>query len=429
MKKKQEFMRTFAFFVLMVLLTFSGFASGADETKGRAATNDSGPVNITFWHYWDGANGEVLQSLIDKYETEHPSVSIQAVFVPGSELGSKLQTAIVGKETPTMAIADLISMPMLTESQALVAMDSFISSSSVDMNNYFQGPLVYGEKKGKRYSLPVSASNLGLFWNKEIFKQAGLDPEQPPRTWAEMAEMASVIKNKTGKWGFEIFSQGGEGTSWQWQVFLWANNGEILSANLQEPVFDSNAGIKALKYWISLIDSGVATVAPWGLFGRGEAAMVMDGSWMTQFFPMQVDFELGSASFPYPEGGQPATNMGGEQVFIFEGSEKTIQAAWDFIEWFSSTDVQIEWCKGTGFMPILRSVAESNEYIDWINKERPLLLPFVQSMEFAHPRPPVENYSRISDILASHIVEALYGRTEADKALHDAADKAAPLLK
>lgn len=385
---------------------------------------------LTFWHYWDGANGQVLQTLIDQYEEANPGVTIEAVFTPGAELTAKLQTAIAGRQPPTMAIADLVAMPLLTSSGALAPLDNYLEQSSLELSDYYEGPLAYGLYEGSRYSLPVSASNLGLFWNKDLFEQAGLDPNTPPQTWDELVAFSRQIKEATGKWGMELYTQGGEGTSWQWQVYLWEAGGDVLTDDLSAPAFNSDAGTEALQYWVDLIhEEQVSSLEPWGLFGRGEAAMVMDGSWMTQFFPMQVSFELGSATMPTPEGGQAATNMGGEQIFMFEGDEATKQAAWDFIEWFSSTEVQVEWDKGTGFMPIRRSVAEDPSYTAWVTNARPLLQPFVESMAVAHARPPVARYPQVSDTLGKYIVEALYQRMEPAAALEMAASEVQPLLR
>jgi len=385
---------------------------------------------ITFWHYWDGANLQALQSLIKQYEETHPGITIEAIFVPGAELLTKLQTAIIAGKTPTFAIADLIAMPTLVRSGALVPLDKYIEQSGIDMNDFFEGPLAYGSYDGKLYSLPVSASNLGLFWNKNLFKAAGLDPERPPQTWEEIVEFGRVIKEKTGKWGYELFTTGGEGTTWQWQVFLWSAGGEFLSKDLSAPAFNSEAGVRALQFWVDLIRTyQISPLAPWGLFGRGEAAMVMDGSWMTQFFPMQVNFELGTAPFPYPAGGEPATNLGGEQIFIFKGDPDLQQVAWDFITWFTSTEIQVQWDRLTGFMPVKRSVAQDPAYIAWVKNARPLLLPFVESMQYARPRPPVPEYPRISDIVASYIQEALYGRMTPAEALDKAAAEVTQLLR
>ncbi len=384
---------------------------------------------LTFWHYWDGANGQALQALIDRYEAEHPGVTIEAVFVPGSEMVTRLQTAIQGRRTPSLAISDLVAMPLLIDSGALVPLDDHISASGLDLNDYFPGPMVYGMKDGHRYSLPVTASNLALFWNKDLFEEAGLDPDQPPKTWGELVQFGQQIRERTGAWGYELFTDGGEGTSWQWQVFLWSAGGDILSEDLSQPAFDSAAGERALQAWVDLVnDSKVSTIAPWGLFGRGEAAMVMDGSWMTQFFPMQVDFPLGAGLFPSADDGQVASNLGGEQIFIFDGDEATEQAAWDFIEWFSSTEVQVEWDRSTGFLPVRASAANDPAYLAWVANARPLLRPFVEAMPYAHSRPPIENYPRVSDTLAKYVLEAVYERMTPEQALKAAAEEIAPLL-
>ncbi|WP_299429710.1 ABC transporter substrate-binding protein [uncultured Meiothermus sp.] len=386
---------------------------------------------LTFWHYWDGANGQALQALIERYQKDNPGVSIEAVFVPGSELLTKLQTAITARQTPTMAISDLVAMPLLTRSGALAPLDDYIRQGTLNLADYFAGPLVYGVFQGRRYSLPVSASNLGLFWNKNLFRQAGLDPNRPPRNWDELLSFARQIKERTGKWGIELFTQGGEGTTWQTQVYFWGAGAEFLNANNTAPAFNSAQGVRALQFLVDLVQKEkVATVAPWGLFGRGEAAMVMDGSWMTQFFPQQVNFELGAAAFPFAPGGRAATNMGGEQVFIFQSSEAaTVRAAWNFIQWFSSTPVQVEWNRNTGFLPVRRSVASDPAYRAWVGNARPLMRPFVDSMAVARPRPPVTRYPQISDIFARYVQEALLGRLSPQDALNRAAQEITPLLR
>ncbi|MEW6048805.1 MAG: ABC transporter substrate-binding protein [Bacillota bacterium] len=388
-------------------------------------------VRLTLWHYWDGANGQALEKLVKDFEKAHPKIDIEPLFVPGSELLTKLRTALASKQTPDLAVQDLVNMPLLVRSGALVPLDTFIAASStVKLDDFFPAPLTYGRYNGRLFSLPVSASNLALFWNKRLFAQAGLDPDRAPRTWDELATFARQIRQRTGKWGLELFTQGGEGTTWQWQVYLWSAGGEFLTSDNREPAFQSEAGVEALRFWVDLIhEYKVSPLAPWGLFGRGEAAMVMDGSWMTQFFPMQVNFELGAAPFPVAPGGSPATNLGGEQIFIFRSTPEREKAAWEFIEWFASTPVQVEWDRMTGFIPVRRSVADDPAYRAWVANARPLLKPFVEVQAHAHARPAVTRYSQISDIVANHIVEALYKRATPEQALNRAAAEVRPLLR
>src|SRR5690606_21078594 len=93
--------------------------------------------HLPFWHYWDGANGQALQALIGRYEEQNPGVTIEAVFVPGSELITRLQTAIQGRQTPSFAISDLVAMPLLIDSGALAPLDDYIASSDLDLDDYF----------------------------------------------------------------------------------------------------------------------------------------------------------------------------------------------------------------------------------------------------------------------------------------------------
>ncbi|HEX2863688.1 MAG TPA: ABC transporter substrate-binding protein [Deinococcales bacterium] len=396
-----------------------------------AGTATAAPVTLSFWNYWDGTNGQVLDSLIQQFNKAHPDIQVKADFTPGSDLLNKLQTAIVGKSTPDLAIADLVWMPSLVRSGALVDLTPYLKSNNISLSDFYAQPLVYGQYNGGQYSLPVSASNLALFWNKDLFRKAGLNPARPPRTWDELVSFSQQIKERTGKLGFELYTAGGEGTSWQWQVFNWQAGGNLLSKDLKTAVVNSPASVAALQFWVDLIQKyKVAAIAEPGAFKRGEAAMVMDGSWMTQFFPNDVDFELGAAAMPVPKGGKQATNMGGEQLYIFKSNPDKEKAAFEFVKWFTSTPVQVQWIKGTGFIPTKASVATNASLVNYIKNTKPLLLPFVQVQKYAQARPPVVDYARISDTLARDIQEALYGRMTAKAALDKAvADINATLKK
>lgn len=107
----------------------------AAVTIALLSTSPALAADLTFWHYWDGANGQALQKLIDQYQKAHPGVTIKAEFVPGGELQTKLQTAITGRRTPTMAIADLTNMPALVRSGALTPLDPYITKSKVNLGD------------------------------------------------------------------------------------------------------------------------------------------------------------------------------------------------------------------------------------------------------------------------------------------------------
>jgi len=406
-----------AFFLLSIIalvLAVPVFQSGFNLRPASAQEQ----IKLTFWNYWDGKNGETIQALVDRYNAEHPGVEIENVFVGWGELLPKLQLAVVGGDAPDLAAADMVWMPYLANSGALVPLNGFIEASGVNIADFYPALLAVNTYGGQYYGLPVSTNNLELFINQDLFGAAGLDPNTPPTTWAELADYATRCADpEQGIVGIELYTQPGEGLTWQFQVYLWQAGGEFLTEDLTQAAFNSEAGRRALQFWLDLIDSGAYTISDWGLFGQGKACMVMDGSWMVGIWAETAPFKWTTARMPYPEDGQPATNMGGEHIFIMAKDEAKQQAAWDFINWFTSTEIQLEWDQATGFMPVRDSVATSEAYRTWLNETEPRLLPFVEMQRYAHNRPPVEQYAELSDVFSALLERALYGQMSVDNAL------------
>ncbi len=405
--------------VLLTVIAASSFALGALLTPTPATAQE--PLELTFWNYWDGKNGEVIQELVDRYNAEHPEVRIENVFIGWGELLPRLQIAVAGGDAPTLAAADMAWMPFLAHSEALVPLNDFIAASDIDLDDFYPALLNVDRYGDQYFGLPVSTNNLELFINNELLEAAGLDPASPPATWDELAEMAAACADPDrGIVGMELYTQPGEGLTWQFQVYLWQAGGEFLTEDLSSAAFNSEAGLRALQFWLDLIDSGAYTLSDWGLFDQGQACMRMDGSWMVGIWAESAPFEFSTAPMPYPPDGEPATNMGGEHIFILAQDEAEQQAAWDFIAWFTSPEIQMEWDMETGFMPIRDAVATSEAYRDWLMENEPRLLPFVEMQQYARNRPPVEVYPELSDVFSAMIERALYGEMSPEEALQAA---------
>ncbi|MCR4408644.1 MAG: ABC transporter substrate-binding protein, partial [Anaerolineae bacterium] len=381
------------------------------------------PITLTFWNYWDGKNGEVIQELVDQYNAEHPNITVKNVYIGWGELLPKLQTAAAGGEMPDIAAGDMVWMPKLAETGALRPLNDFIDQSGVDLNDFYPELLKIDRYDDTYYALPVSTNNLELFYNKDMFREAGLDPEDPPETWDELVEYAQKLTKPDGsQWGMELYTQTGEGLTWQFQVYLWQTGADFLTEDFSAPAFDSPGGEKALQFWVDLIHKyKVTPLAEWGLFGQGKAAMVMDGSWMVGIWAETTPFEWGTAPMPLPEGGEPATNMGGEHIFIFKSTPEQEAAAWDFVNWLTSTETQVKWDEETGFMPVRDSVAQDPGYQNWLASTEPRLKPFVDNQKYAHARPPITNYPEVSDAFSRELEKALHGTVTPAEALQSAA--------
>lgn len=390
--------------------------------RSAAAAN---PVELVFWNYWDGQNGEVIQDLVDRWNAEHADIQVENVFIGFGDLLPKLQTAAAGGDAPDVAAGDLTWMPKLAKSGAVAPLNDLAAGAGIDLESFYPALIAASTFNGKTYGLPVSTNNLQLFYNKELFQKAGLDPNKPPTTWDELRQYAKQCTNADeGISGMELFTEPGEGLTWQFQVYLWQAGGQFLSDDLSTAAFNSEAGQQALQFWVDLLQTDKsAPLAPWGQFGQGAACMVMDGSWVVGGMAADPPFDFGTAPMPTPADGSAATNMGGEQLVIFAQDPAKQAAAAQFMAYLTSPDIQREWDQQTGFMPVTQAGATDQAYLEWVDANLPQLRPFVDHQKDARNRPPVTNYPEISDAFSRELEAALLGTTSVQEALA-AAEKA-----
>ncbi|MCL4425671.1 MAG: ABC transporter substrate-binding protein [Firmicutes bacterium] len=421
--------------ILVLFVVLAGCASNTAQPtpqpkqEAKAVT----PVEIEFWNYWDGNNGKVISALVEQFNQSHPNIKVKNVFLPWGELLSKLQASIAGKNPPAVAAGDLAWMAKLNRSGALIDLTDAAKKANLDLGDFYPALLEYDRYQGKLQGLPISTNNLALFYNKDLFKKAGLDPEKPPKTWDELRAYAKKITALGGGIkGFEIYTvagDSGEGVTWQFQPYLWQAGGEYLADNYTKPGFNNAAGEKALKFLVDLIRvDKVAEAGKWGAFDKGQAGMRIDGSWMVGIWAGQTPFDFGTAMIPIPEGGTRATNMGGEHIFVFQTTPEKQAAATEFALWFASTPVQVDWDMRTGFMPVRESVSNDAKYREWLKKE-PRLLPFVEQQQYAHARPPIPEYPDTSLAFAKELEKAFYGKVTVKEALANAEKAVTAALK
>ena len=177
----------------------------------------------------------------------------------------------------------------------------------------------------------------------------------------------------------------------------------------------SQSGLKALTYVSDMLNGHGSQPGPWGLFGDQKACMQLDGSWLFGY-RKDAPFQWGIAAVPAPDGGTSASNVGGEHLFMFN-SVKNKAAAWEFIKYLTSPEVQLQWDEKTGFLPVRKTVAENPDYLTWINDTEPRMLPFVQGMATAHTRPATDKYNAVSDAFSRSIQLALLGQAAPADAL------------
>jgi len=362
-----------------------------------------------------------MNEIVAKFNEEHPNIQVENVFQPYADMMTLLQTSIAGGSVPDVAAVDLIFLPQLVATGGVEALDDLITNdASVNVDDFYPRLAQYDVIDGKRYALPVSTNNMQLIWNKDLFAKAGLDPATPPKTWSELQAMAEKCQDPAnGVVGFEYYTQPvGEGITWQFQVWLWAAGGQFLNEDNSKAAFNTPEGLKALTYVSDMLKGKGSQPGPWGLFGEQKACMQLDGSWLFGY-RKDAPFAWDIALVPAPEGGESATNVGGEHAFVFSGSPNK-EAAWEFVKYITSPEVQLLWDQKTGFLPVRQSVADNADYLKWVNETEPRMQPFVEGMKYAQTRPATAKYNEVSNAFATEIQKALLGQATPEEALASA---------
>lgn len=398
-------------------------AGGSGSSNPGSSSSDAPAehVDVTVWHYWDGANADTFDAMVKEYNASQSNVTVTTSNVPNADFLTKLRASATSKTLPDIAIGDLVWVPQINQIGTLADLSGLIPADTLkDINPALTS---FGKIDGKQVSVPVSANNLAYMYNKTLFKQAGLDPEKPPTTWAELEADAKQILAKTGKPGYDLFTQAGdngEGLTWNFQVNLWQAGGEFLTPDNSAAAFNTPAGKKAAQFWMDLINSGASPYGKWGEFEKGQGGSAQEGSWMVGIWAPDPPFDFGVAKAPYPADGKPATNLGGEQAMVFNNSDAKAKAAADFLTWFLNPTQVTKWSESTGMLPVLNSVATGSDYLGWVDSKQPRLRPFVEQMADAHARPNTPLYPKISFAFAKEMEKAFAGQVSVDAALANA---------
>lgn len=428
--------------VVLVFILFTLFTSGCG---GKKEGRSDGRVEITFWHSFVSSTQPALAELIKRFEEEHPHIYIRAQYVPGGDaIIQRLITAIQSRRAPDIAWVHSDYMQHLVEANAIYPMDTFTKGENgipdEDLADIYPPLIQEASWKGDLYSMPMEGTNLALVYNARLFREAGLDPDRPPKTWDELIEYAEKLTiDKTGNGVFDqigffvpIHPSAGPLSSWmvwQWYPFLWQAGGYMINEEQTRVMFNEPAGVNALTIWKNIYDAlnlRNFSVDYEVTFAAQQAAMVLDGPWSLPRYRQMQNLEWRVA--PLPAGPvKKATVVGGEYLTIFKQS-KNPDVAWEFLKWIIRPDIQAYWSMKSGYLPIRRSVLEIDEYREFL-EAHPGLKAFVLQMEDGQSPRPIDYHGyEINRYLGEALERATLGHIDPKQALDEAANRANRLL-
>lgn len=432
-------MRSLVTRTLQRLAALALLALLAAGCRGGADVPADGRTPVVFWHSFVSSTIPALDSLVARFEAEHPEIDLQPQYIPtGDALVQKLITAVRSQTAPDVSWIHANYLEDLVAADAIYPMSHFIEGpdglTAEDMADIYPALLQYASYRGTLYSLPMEATNLGLLYNKDLFREAGLDPERPPQTWEELvsySERLRLDRNGDGRYeriGFMVPVRPGTGPDgpymvWQFMPFLMQAGGDMIDSMQTRVLFGDAPGIAALGLWERLYEEQNQrsfTNEYQSAFVSRQGAMMLDGPWSLPNYPRLLEgIDWGVAPLPAGPSG-PATVVGGEYLAVFKQSAHP-EAAWTFLKWMTEPETQAYWSQQSGYLPIRASVMEVPAYRAHLD-ENPGLKAFAEGMAVARANRPID-YStlEIEQQLAVAIERATVGDLDARTALAQAA--------
>jgi sn-glycerol 3-phosphate transport system substrate-binding protein len=320
-------------------------------------------VDLTM-HYPVAVGGpvtKIIDDMVDRFHKENPDIKVTAVYAGNyTDTMTKAMTAMKGGQPPQLSVLLSTDIFTLIDENAIVPVDDLVADKAW-LKEFYPAFMANGQINGKTWSIPFQRSTIVLYWNKEAFKEAGLDPEKAPASWDEMTEMGKklVKKDASGnvtRWGVEIPSTGY--AYWMLQALAIENGQKLMSEAGDEVYLTAPKTVAALDYWVDL--SRKHGVMPTGTidwatlrtdFLEGKTAMMWHTTGNLTAVKDAAKFNFGVAMLPAKERlGSPT---GGGNFYIFKSaSPEQKKAAMKFIQWMTAPERAAEWSIKTGYVAV-----------------------------------------------------------------------------
>lgn len=340
----------------MVITACAPASTPAAEETGPSAEE---PVTVVFWNVWGGTRAPLLREILDEFEAANPGIKVENVTLDGTTDTQKMLTAVAGGEVPDIYMTHTNDLSMWANLDAFLPLNEFIERDGLDLNSIFYPGTIQGSTfDGQIIQLPFKTTSTMLIWyNKELFQQAGLDPDDPPETWQELEAAAMQLVKMNGNVievaPFNTCINCLAGPENPYAEWLSRNGATILNDDFSDVGFDNERGLETLQWMKSFMDKTVGGFenfsAQFGTdfpenrpaFYAGKLAMTMDGPWffdiMRQEAPEMID-KVGVFLIPIngenPDAEQRYVTYGVPGYAIPRGS-KNPEAAWEVLKWIA----------------------------------------------------------------------------------------------
>jgi sn-glycerol 3-phosphate transport system substrate-binding protein len=413
-----------------------------------SGTASAEPVELQWWHAMTSANAAVVNQIAADFNTAQSTYKVTPVF-KGSyaeTMNAGIAAFRAGKAPAVLQIFEVGTATMMAAKGAVIPVYQLMKDAGEPFDSKAYLPAVsgyYSTADGRMLSMPFNSSTAVVFWNKDLFKKAGLDPDKPPATWPETFAVAKKLQAAGIPCGFTAgwvsWTQLEQFSAWHNLAFASKADGfEGPDARLEfnNPTVVRHIGNLAAAEKDKSFDYGGRTTEPEGKFANGECGMIQTSSAAYGIFKKGAKFEFGVAELPYyPDvpGAPQNSIIGGASLWVIAGkTPQEYKGVAKFFTFLSHTDLQQKLHQVTGYLPITKAAYESTKASGFYAKNPGREIPVLELTR----KPPTENSRglrlgnlvQIRDIIAQDLEAIFAGKEDAQAGLDDAVKRGNALL-
>jgi sn-glycerol 3-phosphate transport system substrate-binding protein len=426
----------------------TGSQQSLPECPLDALDDANKPVEITYWHAMTRANEDELKRLTNEFNAQqqdvHVTLSASASYTDNT---TRFKAGLSTGKLPDLMQGEDSSLQILIDSQSVLPAASCLKADGADTSDLIPRVVAYYSVNDVLYAMPFNDSNPILYYNQALFRRAGLDPEEPPRTFDEVeADARKIVDSGAAQFGIALKTD-------SWPVEHWlakaaqtiVDNDNGRTARAEAVTFDNPTGISIFQWFDDMVTSklalstGTSELDHYLAVGNGRAAMTIDTSaalgTISQLFAAGQfeNVQLGVGPMPGPSSPDGGVLVGGAANYIVSSSAPEKQAAaYEFAKYLASPKVQSEWAAATGYVPVSKSAATMSPLAERYVQEPEYKVAYDQLLlgpeNAATAGPVLGPYGSAREGLRGAIVDALTGMLEGkqtpEQAVASAADQA-----
>jgi sn-glycerol 3-phosphate transport system substrate-binding protein len=386
-----------------------------------------------------GALTKIVDGLVADFMKENPDINVKAIYAGNyNDARIKALAALKSGQPAQLSVMFSIDIYELIGQDAIVAFDDIVQTDAdrAWLDGFFPSLMENGKTAGKTWGIPFQRSTIVMYYNKDAFREAGLDPEKPPATWDELVAAGKKLVKKNGnqveRWGMMIPSTGYP--YWMFGALAMQNGQTLMNGDGNQTYFDATPTKEALQFWKDLgskhevMPSGTIE---WGTlrknFLEGQTAIMWHSTGNLTTVKNNAKFDFGVAMLPANK--RRGTPTGGGNFYIFkQTSPEERIAAMKLVRFMTQPERTAEWSIKTGYIGTRPDAYETAALKQYVIDFPPAAVARDQ-LEFATAELSTHQTGRVRKLLDDAIQSVLTGSKSVDEALGSAQKQADNLLK